>query len=205
MSPRRVILPGAWSSMVAALILVLLLAGCAGTPIDPKDESVSLVFGYFDMDDAPSNLQWVSLKRYGDPDPVWYGMAVRDGLIFHIGIAPGPYQVEKFGGTGGIPFLSSQRYEYNFGTRGRNDTAVRIQKPGIYFLGAYRFVNHSGGLFRADKFEMKPIQQPSEKELLQRLITVLESDSETKMYTRQIVLAKRRLADLGKNLPREGT
>lgn len=183
-----------WAYLLGA---VLLLNGCASVPpVDPKDESVSIVFGYMDMTDAPSNLQWVSLKRYGDKEPTWYDMAARDGLIFHIGIRPGSYQVEKFGGMGGIPFLTRQRYEYNFGTRGRNDTAMRIQKAGIYFLGAYKYVDHPGGLFRADKFDMQPLKSPSEKELLQRLITVLEAESELKMYTRQIALAKKRLAAL---------
>ena len=183
-------------SCACLLAAVLMLGGCAGTPIDPKDESVSLVFAYFDMADAPSNLQWASLKRYDAKEPVWYDMAARDGLIFHIGIAPGSYQVEKFGGQGGIPLLTRSPYEYNFGTRGRNETAIRIQKPGVYFLGAYKYIDHSGGLFKADKFQMKPIKEPSEKELLQRLITLLESDSDTKMYTRQIAWAKKRLADL---------
>jgi hypothetical protein len=164
--------------------------------VDPRDESLSIVFGYVDMADAPSNLQWVSFKRYGEKESVWYDMAARDGLVFHIGIAPGSYQVEKFGGMGGIPLLTRQRYEYHFGTRGRNDTAIRIHAAGIYFLGAYKYVNHSGGLFRADKFEMQPLKTPAEKELLQRLITVLESDSKLKIYTRQIALAKKRLASL---------
>jgi hypothetical protein len=43
---------------------------------------------------------------------------------------------------------------------------------------------------------MKPIKEPSEKELLQRLIRLLESDSDTKIYTRQIAWAKKRLAEL---------
>ncbi len=187
---------GALFSVSSLLWLTLVLGGCAGAPVDPKDESASLVFGYFDMADAPSNLQWVSLKRYGEKEPVWYDLAARDGLIFHIGIAPGSYQVEKFGGMGGIPLLTRHPYEYNFGTRGRNETAIRIQKPGIYFLGAYKYIDHSGGLFKADKFQMKPTKAPSEKELLQRLITLLESDSELKMYTRQIALARKRLGEL---------
>jgi hypothetical protein len=184
---------GFWACLLGA---VLTLAGCASVPVDPKDESVSMVFGYVDMADAPSDLRWLSFKKYGEKEPLWYGMAARDGLIFHIGIAPGSYQVEKFGGMGGIPFLTRKRYEYNLGTRGRNETAIRIQKTGIYFLGAYKYVDHPGGLFRADKFEMQPLKSPSEKELLQRLITVLESDSELKVYTRQIALAKNRLAAL---------
>lgn len=190
--PIRIL--GLWACLLG---VVLTLAGCASAPpVDPKDESVSIVFGYFDMADAPSKLEWVSLKRYGEKDPVWYDMAARDGLVFHVGIRSGSYQVEKFGGMGGIPFLTRQRHEYRFGTRGRNDTAVRIQKAGIYFLGAYKYVDRPGGLFRADKFEMEPIKTPSEKELLRRLITVLESDGELKMYSRQIALAKKRLAEL---------
>ncbi len=184
------------TSLCAVTLLTLVLGGCAGTPVDPKDESVSMVFGFFDMADAPSNLEWVSLKRYGDKDARWYDMAAREGLVFHIGIAPGSYQVEKFGGMGGIPLLTRKPYEYHFGTRGRNETAVRIIKPGIYFLGAYKYVDHAGGLFKADKFEMKALEAPSEKELLQRLIALLETDSELKMYRRQIALAKQRLAEL---------
>lgn len=182
------------SMMFSSLWLALILGGCAGTPIDPKDESVSLVFGYFDMADAPSELEWASLKRYGEKESGWYTMDARDGLVFHIGIGSGSYQVEKFGGDGGI--LSRGRYEYNFGTRGRNETAIRIQKAGIYFIGAYKYLDRPGGLFKADKFHMKPIKEPSEKELLQRLIAVLESDSDYKIYTRQIALAKKRLAEL---------
>lgn len=179
-------------------LLSVSLGGCAGTPIDPKDDSVSLVYAYFDMADAPSNLEWASLKRYGEKENLWYSMAAREGLVFHIGITPGSYQIEKFGGMGGIPLLTRKPYEYLFGTQGRNDTAVRITKPGVYFLGAYKYIDHAGGLFKADKFEMKPLPAPSEKEVLQRLITLLESDSELKMYGRQIALAKRRLSELPK-------
>ncbi|MGH7208710.1 MAG: hypothetical protein ACREIL_04920, partial [Nitrospiraceae bacterium] len=182
----------ALAPMAAWLWLALVLGGCAGIPIDPKDESVSLVFGYFDMADAPSDLEWASLKRYGEKESGWYTMDARDGVIFHIGIASGSYQVEKFGGDGGI--FSRGRYEYNFGTRGRNESAIRIHKPGIYFLGAYKYIDRPGGLFKADKFQMKPIKEPSEKEVLKRLIAVLESDSDMRIYTRQIALAKKRLA-----------
>ena len=39
----------------------------------------------------------------------------------------------------------------------KNATAVRITRPGVYFLGAHRYVNRAGkGLFAADKFVMQP-------------------------------------------------
>jgi hypothetical protein len=84
--------------------MALTLAGCASAPpVNTSDETRSLVFGYFDMTDAPSKLEWVSLRKYDSTQKPgeWYGLAVRDGLFFHIGIAPGSYQVEKFGGMGG--------------------------------------------------------------------------------------------------------
>jgi hypothetical protein len=181
---------------VPLVLATVLLGGCASVPkINPKDETVSLVFGYIDMKDAPSGLGWVSIKQYSS-DPQYYTVGVKDGLFYHIGVVPGSYQVETFGGSGGIPILAPKQYQYNFGTRGRNDTAIRIDRPGVYFMGAYKYIEHPGGLFKADKFEMQPIKSPSEKELLQKLINFLESDSEMSAYTRQIAIAKKRLAAL---------
>lgn len=174
---------------------IALLSGCAST-IDPKDETLSLVYGYFDMDDAPSNFEWVSIKKYGDDD-LWYNARGRkDGLFLHVGVAPGSYQVDAFGGMGGIPLLTRKPYKYNFGNNGRNDTAIRIRAPGVYYMGAYKYVDHPGGFFKQAKFEMKPIPHTSEKEVLQRVISTLESDSGLKMYTHQIDMAKRRMATL---------
>ncbi len=182
----------------SALVLSVLVAGCAGTtPVSSSDETLSLVFGYFDMKDAPSKVQWVALKQYGGKDAGTYRLAVEDGLFLHVGVEPGSYQVDKFGGSG---FLRGD-YVYNFGGKGRNSTAIRIQKPGVYFLGAHRYVNHAGkGLFAPDKFDMEPARQPakspSEKELLQRVIKRLETDRELQPYTRQLKLARERLARL---------
>jgi hypothetical protein len=138
------------------------------------------------MKDAPTKVQWVALKQYGGKDVGSYQLAVEDGLFFHVGVEPGSYQVDKFGGSG---FLRGD-YVYNFGGQGRNSTAIRIHKPGIYFLGAHRYVKHSG------KFDMVPAQTPSEKEVLQRLVKRLENDRELAGYTRQLKLARERLARL---------
>jgi hypothetical protein len=181
------------------LVMALTLTGCASAPpVDTRDETRSLVFGYFDMADAPSKVEWVSLRRYDAQKPgEWYALEVKDGLFFHVGIAPGSYQVEKFGGKGGIPLLTTRQFEYNFGSKGRNATAVRIREPGLYFLGAHQYVNHAGkGMFAPDKFEMVAVKTPTEKELLARLVKVMESDKELSAYARQLGLAKRRLARL---------
>ncbi|WP_019139984.1 hypothetical protein [Noviherbaspirillum massiliense] len=179
---------------IALVSFIIVLAGCAGPAVDPKDETLSLVYGYVDMTDAPSSLEWVSIKKYGG-QAGWYNVPAKDGLFWHIGIEPGAYQVEKFGGRGGS-FLTRRDHEYLFGTKGRNETAIRIQTPGVFFMGAYKYVDHAGGFWKQGQFEMKALKAPSEKELLQRLIKELEADDEMREYTRQINLAKKRLATL---------
>jgi hypothetical protein len=179
------------------LVLALGIGGCASnSPVDPKDESLSLVYGYFDMKDAPTSLDWVSIKQYGTKDGGWYHLSAKDGLFFHVGVEPGSYQVDKFGGTGGM-LLTRREVEYHYGGKGRNATAVRIARPGVYFLGTHQYVNHAGkGFFAPDKFEMKPARSPTEKEVLRRVIERLENDKELAGYTRQLRLAKQRLSQL---------
>jgi hypothetical protein len=178
------------------LCWLTLLGGCASQPdlIKPEDHQVSLVFGYFDLRDAPTKLDDVTLKKY-DGDPLYFDSGIKEGLFWHIGLPNGSYQVETFTGRGGW-FTNPHRYDY--GTRGRNETAVRIRTPGIYFLGAYRFVPVKHGLFEQDEFEMKPISTPSEKELLQRLLTHLTSDPHFQAFHWQIGLARQRLKELSR-------
>ena len=183
---------------MAVAAMVVSLAGCAsgGGSIDPKDESVSLVYGYFDMKDAPTKADWVWLRKYdaAAKEAGGYNMAAKDGVFFHVGVEPGSYQVDRFGGGGGF---FSRPVEYSFGGRGRNGTATRITKPGVYFLGSHRYVNHAGkGFFDPDRFEMQAAKSPTEKEVLQRVVQRLESDPELKDYARQLQLARKRLGEL---------
>jgi hypothetical protein len=172
--------------------LILFVAGCAtSAPVDPKDPRLSLVYGYIDMADAPSSLGWVRIKLY-DGNNQGYSAAVRKGLFFHVGVEPGPYQVERFGRH--PSFFSNTEYSYDFGTRGRNETAIRIDKPGVYFMGAYKYVDIPTGWLEQDKFRMERTQTPSERELLTKLLAVLQD--EDSQYTRQIAMVRQRLAQL---------
>ncbi len=46
---------------------------------------------------------------------------------------------------------------------------MRIQKPGIYFMGAYRYTKVKTGFFEGNKFAIERVKSPSEAELLQRI------------------------------------
>lgn len=152
---------------LVALAASLLLASCASTPgRDINDPTSSLVFGYIDMDDAPTSLDWVSMKQVGAPeDEGYWGMDADDGLLFNLYLPVGSYQLYEFGGSG---FLAGD-VRYQFPSYGRNETAVRITKPSIHFIGSFKYRKVKTGLFEAGKFDFERVAAPSERELLERL------------------------------------
>jgi hypothetical protein len=178
--------------MLAPLVMA---AGCASSPgnVDPADPNLSIVCGYIDMSKAPSDLRWVSIKAYGKGMDHHYRTRVHDGVFFHVGVDPGSYQIDRFGGQGGIPMLTSRPFEYEWGTRGRNPTAVRIEKPGVYFVGAYGYRPEASGLLEADRFDMQATKTPSESEVLRRVLASIEGDAELRRYALQIQRIRARL------------
>ncbi|MDH5601142.1 MAG: hypothetical protein OEY78_07545 [Gammaproteobacteria bacterium] len=178
----------------------LLLNGCATSPdpIDPKDKNRSVVFGYFDMEDAPSwgGIDWVSVKQYKPRTKKgYYGAAVKEGLFYHIGLPNGSFQVDSFGRN--TRFYSNTRYTYNFGGKGRNQTARVIKRPGVYFMGSYKYkAIDSGSIFKPDNFKMIKSKKPKEKVLLKKLLKIMQSDSDLAIYTYQIHRIKQRLKKL---------
>jgi hypothetical protein len=149
-------------------LIALLAAGCAssGPERDIDDPSNSLVFGYIDMEDAPTGVDYASLVQVAPPSktPYW-GLAVKKGLFYSAYLPPGSYQLSKFGGSG---FFAGQ-HEYSFPRQG-NQTALRIAKPGIYFLGSFRYQKVKTGFFEGGKFSIERIDKPSEADLLKRIL-----------------------------------
>ena len=128
----------------------------------------SLVFGYIDMSDAPTKVEGAWLQQLSPPtDKPYWSMGIKKGLFYNTFIQSGTYQISKFAGSG---FMAGS-HEYHFPRQGRNETAVRIEKPGIYFLGAYKYVKaRKGGMFKRAKFSIEPISEPTETELLRRIL-----------------------------------
>lgn len=157
------------------LFFVIALAGCAsrGPERSIDDPTNSLVFGYVDMEDAPTSIQRATLMQLAPPTeyPYWH-MTVRDGLFFNEYIAPGSWQLTSFAGSG----FFRGKHEYQF-PRQNNQTALRIDKPGIYFLGSFKYKEEKSGFFENGKFSMQKVTRPTEAELLKR---ILEEDGEIK-------------------------
>jgi hypothetical protein len=151
------------------LILVALLAACGSSSIGPErdinDPTNSLVFAYVDMSEAPTKIDGASLKPQGE-EGYWHMNVAKDGqLLSQPYLPPGAYQLSQLEGSG---FFAGNNV-YRFPAYGRNETAVRIQKPGIYFLGSYRYTKVKTGFFEGGKFAIERTNQPTELELLQRL------------------------------------
>ncbi|MDH5471979.1 MAG: hypothetical protein OEY87_07795 [Gammaproteobacteria bacterium] len=166
-------------------------------PVDPNDKSLSIVFGYFDMENAPSwgGFDWVSIKQY-KPKQAYYSCGVEEGLFWHIGVTNGSsIQVEEFGRN--TRWYSNTIYTYNFGGQGRNDTSRIIKKPGAYYLGSYTYkAIESDSFFKPDNFDMVKSKTPTEKQLIIKLIDIMKKDSDLAVYKHQIKLLETRLKQL---------
>lgn len=148
------------------MVLVSLLSGCAGT-IGPErnlnDPTNSLVFAFVDMKDAPTKVDGASLKPQGE-EGYWH-MSVEDGLMYQQYLPLGSYQLATLSGSG----FFKGNYVYTFPAYGKNQSAIRIQKPGIYFLGSFRYKEVKTGLLEAGKFDIERAGVPTEAELLERI------------------------------------
>jgi hypothetical protein len=149
--------------------IVTLIAGCAGgghgRSID--DPSNSLVFGYVDMSDAPTKVTGANIMQVAPPtDKPYWGTDVKDGLFYTYYLPPGSYRLSSLHGS---HFLRGE-HQYNMGRQGGGDTTVRIEKPGIYFLGSYKYKTVKTGMFEQSKFGIERVPTPSEAELLQKML-----------------------------------
>ncbi|MGH7255233.1 MAG: hypothetical protein ACREI3_05590, partial [Nitrospirales bacterium] len=160
-----------------------LLGGCAygfsdhktlGTqPDQPTSNQTSFVFGYIDMQDADPGLDWVTFQQLAPvaKDPDIPGRA-RDGIFYLENVALGSYQVYDFGGRGGGFFAKGNlyaTYPVSFPvSRQSGFMRVKVEKPGVYFLGSYKYVSVKGSRFTTSYvYDLEPLKTPTEREVLE--------------------------------------
>jgi hypothetical protein len=155
---------------------VLALAGCGGGGHgrNINDPSNSLVFGYVDMAEAPTKVTGAQIRQVAPPtDKPYWGTDVKDGMFYTYYLPPAPTSWPRCTARASCAASTSTTP----GRQGGGDTAVRIDKPGIYFLGAYKYKTVKTGMFEQSEVRHRARSTPSEAELLQKL---LESDAELK-------------------------
>ena len=171
-------------------VLFMLLGGCA-TSADPKDETLSMVYGYMGSNESLSgSMQWAKLKENRQPAAIHHLIITRTfwekgGLFWHLGLKPGSYQLDDYG----LPNVT-----YRYGTASKNITTIHISEPNVYYMGS--FWHQDKSVFIKTGFELERTNNPTEREIVQRLIKEFETRGNNKIYARQYNLLKRRLTQL---------
>lgn len=149
-----------------ALCVPVLIAACASEPTtrDINDPANALVFGYIDMSEAPTGVSHAWLEQIEPPTPYlqspYRTMHVKDGILYAGDLAVGTYKLNSIWGGNN---------SYGFGPEG-GGTRVRVAKPGIYYLGSFKYRKVKTGLLEGGKFGIERINEPSEAALLKKLL-----------------------------------
>jgi len=149
---------------------------------DTKQQNVSVVVGYVDMSEAGGvDIDDLKLFRLdnnsrliqGYPD-YFDGVNVnkmRPGNFWVPGLVNGEYQIAEIAGmgfSGGAPQYGATRGPVRnalaFSKDEKNASYIKIDKPGIYFMGSFK-AKVSG-----DSFSFKKVKKPTEAQVLKRLL-----------------------------------
>jgi hypothetical protein len=153
------------------LVFALTLSGCGGGVkafVKSVEEEESLVFGHLDMDEAPTNLDWVSMKRLRPVSKTpYYSFGIDGSMFYRTHTPPGTYKFESFGGSS---VLRNADYKFKFPDQGKGEMDRVISSTGLYYVGSYKFKRVKTGFFEQGKFSLEKVDKPSEKELLMKLL-----------------------------------
>ncbi len=155
-----------WTCLIVTLFVIASTAGCAGRMVNkPTHANASMVFGFIDLSEGAtaglvSGVEIVSLDQ---DNPGTFGSStIKYGLFFQDDLPPGAYMVKSFQGK---RLLGALVNEYRMPPYSQNEMKWEIAKPGIYYLGTYKFQ-----MAGSDGFTLEPAQEPDEKQLLQWLL-----------------------------------
>ena len=156
--------------LLGALAVALALSGCASLAmVEPQNDQVSLIVGYMDMSDAPASLGWITAKKMSPhTDLPYYRFVVDNGLFYHARAEPGVYKFDSFGGQGGV--FGGTQYTFQFPSQGKSELDFEIKAPGVYYVGAFKYVQEKTGLFEQGKFDIVRASKMSEQEALSRML-----------------------------------
>jgi hypothetical protein len=164
--------------LAAPILLLIALLACGGGMSkeieEPDDAERSFVFGYIDMDDASSGIDWLQVERVAPySEARFFHMRLHDGAFYQENLPTGSYVLADFGSDGG--FMKS-RVLYSIP---KQDNPLRfvIDRPGVYFVGSWRYRSVKTGLFRPDQFDLEPVPSPSAKQALASILPFTKGTS----------------------------
>lgn len=183
-----------FSEITLVLLAVALLAGCGANAFQkPETDGESIIIGYIDMADAPGTFNGVYVKKIQPVDKKpYYNFWIEDGMFYRAHVKPGVYKMDSFKSTSS---WQNTNYSFNFPQTGRGEMDLRVTKPGVYYVGSWKFKKIDSGfkdwLMGRGKFDLTRIEKPTELELLKKI----QPSAEEPYWANMI---KRRIAELGK-------
>jgi hypothetical protein len=153
-------------SRTIVAVLALLLAGCAlnSEVRISKEPDAALIFGFFDMKEAPFELGCVRLtqdEKKGIAYPQSCMNTYADGLFFIENVPPMRYHVPFFYAGGKLHTISSDEKDL-----------FKVRAKSMHFYGAFKYkVVEKGALqvFKPDQYGLRPVSTPSRKAVLKML------------------------------------
>jgi len=155
--------------LVGAVLCGLVLSGCA---INPEvrtvaDDNSALVFGYFDMSEAPFELTCVRItqdERAGIAYRQSCMTTFASGLFFLENVPPMKYHVPFFYAGGRLHMISSDRKDL-----------IEVPARSLYFLGSFKYkvlYRNLGDILQLtpEKYGLNPVKSPDETAVLKMLL-----------------------------------
>lgn len=153
-------------------------AGCAAGPTRVTDfTDRSVVFGWIDIGDVDANrlhqVQLYQLAPLTDA-PYWNPKFVKfeGGYLYYAFSFPnGTFKLYEVSGQRCITILcGNTSFSYSFGRQG-DTAAVRVESPGVYYIGAVKLEDVKTGFFEAGKFDVQYTNDgPTERQMLEAML-----------------------------------
>lgn len=158
--------------------LVLITSGCVSRGEVITDFSDrSAVYGWLDIKDVDANqLHNVVVYQYlPKTDLPYYNVKVvefHNGYLYYSFAFPnGSFGLKSATGQQCYVLCGKTVYNYDFGQQGDDVAKVRIAKPGVYNLGAYKLIEVDTGLFEQSKFEVRKADNaPTTYQMLEAML-----------------------------------
>lgn len=158
--------------------ILVFVAGCAAGATRVTDfTDRSVVFGWIDIGDVDANrlhaVQLYQLSPQTDA-PYWNPKFVKfeGGYLYYAFSFPnGTFKLYELSGQRCVTILcGNTSFSYSFGRQGET-AAVRVDSPGVHYIGAIKLADVKTGLFEAGKFDVQYTDQgPSERQMLEAML-----------------------------------
>lgn len=184
-------------------LTMVLLSGCfvafmgreaRDNEMDPPEaDSIALAFGYVDMTDADTYMEWANFyqttPKVFDPN---LEFRVFEEVFYLENLTKGTFRWKTIGGNGfghvSGAYIGTKPVYHELKDL-KKPITFRIKKRGIHYWGAYKYIPVDGTDGKDDTFVLKPIPGPSQTEQINKILDFAEGtkwEARLKAYLKKL-------------------